>query len=369
MKIETGRDFDDGKVNEQRGKRERKKGEEKRREEKKPTRYRGPPDVGPHVQPESPTATGPTRKKSRANGDKELLQADVEILDVAHDDLREVPDEMLPEIEPIKESLLADVSPPPVRSFRDAVTTTGDEWDLAEDVEYEEGDIVFVDSEIGKGIELSEIFKSRLNKQWSNLVVVKLPGWMIGYKAVCTRLQTLWKPQGKFQVIDLINNFYVVRFERAADCVHALCNGPWQIMETALAVQPWSSHFRAYEDRRSHAVVCVQFADLALSWYHPRILGALGSLVGHTIKINIKTHTAERGQYVRVAVEVDLTKPLKGKVLFEKQLYNVSYEGLPQVCLSCGCVGHPIIACHLAKSPTPASVDPRPAPVPALACI
>ncbi|KAJ4842711.1 hypothetical protein Tsubulata_042721 [Turnera subulata] len=126
---------------------------------------------------------------------------------------------------------------------------------------------------------------------------------------------------------------------------------------------------KAYEDRLSHAVLLVQFADLALSWYHPRILGALGSLVGRTINVDIKTHTAERGQYARVAVEVDLTKPLKGKVLSEKQLYNFSYEGLPQVCLSCGCVGHLIIACPLAKSPTPASVDPRTAPVPALACI
>ncbi|KAJ4850825.1 hypothetical protein Tsubulata_037031 [Turnera subulata] len=172
---------------------------------------------------------------------------------------------------------------------------------MDEDVEYEEGDIVFVDSEVGQGIELSETFKSRLAKQWSNSVVVKLLGRLIGYKALCSRLQNLWRPQGKFRILG-----------------------------NALAVQPWSSNFRASEDRLSHAVVWVQFADLAPSWYHPKILKALGNLVGRTTKIDIKTHTAERGQYAKVVVEVDLTKPLKGKVLFEKRLYNVSYEGLPK---------------------------------------
>ncbi|KAJ4830203.1 hypothetical protein Tsubulata_050505 [Turnera subulata] len=227
---------------------------------------------------------------------------------------------------------------------------------MDEDVEYEEGDIVFVDSEVGQGIELSETFKSRLAKQWSNSVVVKLLGRLIGYKALCSRLQ--------FRVIDLVNNYYLVRFQRATDCVHALCGGPWQILGKALAVQPWSSNFRASEDRLSHAVVWVQFADLAPSWYHPKILKALGNLVRRTTKIDIKTHTAERGQYAKVAVEVDLTKPLKGKVLLEKWLYNVSYEGLPKVCLSCGCIRHPVIACPLATSPNSVPAGPPSSSVP-----
>ncbi|KAJ4829699.1 hypothetical protein Tsubulata_023622 [Turnera subulata] len=42
--------------------------------------------------------------------------------------------------------------------------------------------------------------------------------------------------------------------------------------------------------------------------------------------------------------------------MFEKRLYKVSYEGLPLVCLSCGCVGHPIIVCPLTTPVAPAVV-------------
>ncbi|KAJ4822284.1 hypothetical protein Tsubulata_006389 [Turnera subulata] len=286
------------------------------------------PDIGQTRQPDSSVATGPSHKRSKANGDEVLPQADADFNDAKGVIPTTSHDEVLPDAEPS-----VDLSPkaqplPPPRSFCNVVASSEDDWDLDDDVEYEDGDIVFVDSEIGKGIELSEVFKSSLDKHWSNSVVVKLLGRLIGYKVLCSRL-----------------------FEHATDCVHALCDGPWQILGNALAVQPWSSHFRASEDHLTRAVIWGQFADLAPSWYHPRILGALGSLVGRTIKIDIKTHTAERGQYAKVAVEVDLTQPLKLKVWFEKHQYKVSYEGLPQVCLSCGCVGHSVIVCPM-KTPS-----------------
>ncbi|KAJ4836438.1 hypothetical protein Tsubulata_045150 [Turnera subulata] len=74
-------------------------------------------------------------------------------------------------------------------------------------------------------------------------------------------------------------------------------------------------------------------------------------LQGSAVSINSESSTkkkksdGERGQFARVAVDVDLLSPLKGKVELDGELLRVSYEGLPQVCYVCGCVGHPTIAC------------------------
>ncbi|KAJ4848028.1 hypothetical protein Tsubulata_009362 [Turnera subulata] len=117
------------------------------------------------------------------------------------------------------------------------------------------------------------------------------------------------------------------------------------VLGSALVVQPWSAQFSASDGLITKAVIWVHFADLSPARYHPKILSALGGLVGRTIKIDIKTHTAERGKFAKVAVEVDLTKSLKGKVVLDGKAYHVGYEGLPQVCVSSGCVNHPVLAC------------------------
>ncbi|KAJ4843253.1 hypothetical protein Tsubulata_035371 [Turnera subulata] len=52
---------------------------------------------------------------------------------------------------------------------------------------------------------------------------------------------------------------------------------------------------------------------------------------------------------MRIAVEVDLLQPLKGKVEMQDETYNVEYEGLPTVCYNCRCVDHYIAACPLLR--------------------
>ncbi|KAJ4828190.1 hypothetical protein Tsubulata_015455 [Turnera subulata] len=265
------------------------------------------PDTGQAPQPVPLDESSRSAKKSRPNGDEVLPQANEDLSKAAASDpiVTECAggaEESLPQAEPSAGPTLNTHVVPPPWSFRDVVSEPADLWDLEDDVEYEDGDIVYVDGEFGMGIELSETFKSRLDKQWQNSVIVKLLGRTIGYKALCGRIQTLWNPRGKFRVIDLLNNYFIVRFELHTDCIHALCDGPWQVYGSALTVQPWSSHFRAAEDRIARAVVWVRFPDLNPSRYHPRILGAMGILVGRTVKIDIKTHNAKLGQYAKSKV-------------------------------------------------------------------
>ncbi|KAJ4821808.1 hypothetical protein Tsubulata_009092 [Turnera subulata] len=99
-------------------------------------------------------------------------------------------------------------------------------------------------------------------------------------------------------------------------------------------------------DKQWHSAVIVKLMGRIIG-YHPRILHGLGSLVGRTIKIDLKTRIAEQGRFAKIGIEVYLMKPLEGRVEFNDNLDKVSYEGLPKVRYTCGCVGHPMNVRHL----------------------
>lgn len=47
-----------------------------------------------------------------------------------------------------------------------------------------------------------------------------------------------------------------------------------------------------------------------------------------------------RGQYIRLCVEVDITKPLLSKFQLNGRVLGIQYEGLRQICFKCGTLGH-----------------------------
>lgn len=58
------------------------------------------------------------------------------------------------------------------------------------------------------------------------------------------------------------------------------------------------------------------------------------------MKIDRNTESVARGQYARIAVCLDLTKPLVSKLIIEGKLQMVEYEGIRNICYHCGRYGH-----------------------------
>ncbi|KAJ4845048.1 hypothetical protein Tsubulata_010841 [Turnera subulata] len=224
-----------------------------------------------------------------------------------------------------------------------------DPWALEEEVEVEDGDILIEEGENGENIVLSATFKQRLEKPWEKAVIVKLLGREIGYRALQAKIRTIWNPTGPFKIIDLENNFYIVRFWDSSDYYHALTGGPWAIFQHALSVQPWHPDFRAETSSINRAVVWVRFQGFPVNKYHTQILRTMGNRLGSTLKIDIKTESQTRAKFATVAVAVDLSRPLKGKVWLDGECFKVIYEGLPQICFSCGRYGHSSFSCQFMK--------------------
>ncbi|KAJ4835709.1 hypothetical protein Tsubulata_027003 [Turnera subulata] len=167
------------------------------------------------------------------------------------------------------------------------------EQEVKPEVEVLDGDFSYVSDKYGLAVRLSESFKERLEKRWDYTVVVKLLGRTVGYCTLCGRLQTLWKPSRPMKIVDLEDDF------------------SW------LGWTPWDYAFRASEGQVSQAVIWARFADFPPCWYNFEVLRALGNLVGGAMRVDANTKEAIRGKYARVAVEVNLTKPLHGTVEFD----------------------------------------------------
>ena len=59
------------------------------------------------------------------------------------------------------------------------------------------------------------------------------------------------------------------------------------------------------------------------------------------------TASTERGQFVRLSVEIDLHKRLLSKFRMNRRIWKIRYEGLKMICFKCGKYGHREEECDL----------------------
>ncbi|CAI0428866.1 unnamed protein product [Linum tenue] len=100
-------------------------------------------------------------------------------------------------------------------------------------------------------------------------------------------------------------------------------------------------------------IVWVHVPELKIHFYHKEVLNSLGNLIGRTIKLDYHTLTQQREKFARLAVEVDISKPLVPRIWLDDDWQPVEYENLPFVCFECGKIGHAFTVCSLLR---PASV-------------
>ena len=179
-----------------------------------------------------------------------------------------------------------------------------------EDWDFEEGDVIETNEGTMPSIKFSARVHAKLSEPWKNSVIVKLLGCTIGYRALCTRLNVIWKSTMGFSVIDLENNYYLVRFRSVGDAVNALTKGPWLIMGHYLTVQLWTPFFDFTSTALDQVMVWIRLPGLVVHLYDRKILQKLGQLVGTVIKINSNTTSSTRGRFARLAVSTSLTRPL-----------------------------------------------------------
>ncbi|CAL1358517.1 unnamed protein product [Linum trigynum] len=147
--------------------------------------------------------------------------------------------------------------------------------------------------------------------------------------------------------MDLNNETFLVTFSNDQDYLKALTGGPWEILDHYLVVHPWSPKFRTSDKIHKSVTAWIQLPELPVHFYHREVLFALGNLIGRTVKLDYHTEMLERGKFARIAVELDMTKPLPTRIRLDGFWQQVLYENLPQICFDCGRIGHTEETCPM----------------------
>ncbi|CAI0434505.1 unnamed protein product [Linum tenue] len=142
------------------------------------------------------------------------------------------------------------------------------------------------------------------------------------------------------QIVDLEQGYFMIKFSNVADYTKSLTEGPWIIFEHYLVVRKWTPTFRITAKLPPSLIVWVCFLAMPIQYYHTSILTAIGNTIGKLINIDYHTQSAQRGKFARIAVEIDVSKPLIPDFYLDDCIQLVEYENLPKVCFSCGRIGH-----------------------------
>lgn len=109
--------------------------------------------------------------------------------------------------------------------------------------------------------------KVEAQKPWRLSVIIKLVGQKNGYQFLLKKLQTMWSIQNRFALIDLSNDFFIVRLTHGQNYEIALFGGPWMIEDNYLHVQRWVPNFVAEEAGINKFLLWLGFLVLPVQYY------------------------------------------------------------------------------------------------------
>ncbi|KAJ1425768.1 Ribonuclease H-like superfamily [Sesbania bispinosa] len=121
-------------------------------------------------------------------------------------------------------------------------------------------------------VKISREEKKGICIPWKRTVIIKLMGKRIGFRMLQNRLSKLWQPSSSMEIIDMENDYFLVRFSNSDDLNHVLEHGPWMILDHYLVVQRWRPEFFPFEDKLERVAVWIRIPGLPVEYYNRKIL-------------------------------------------------------------------------------------------------
>lgn len=191
-------------------------------------------------------------------------------------------------------------------------------------------DFVIMDGDIQKSfvngmpsITFSDRVHQFLIQGMENTVILKLLGCNIGFSVLQNKLYNLWRPSVTLHMMDIENEYFLVKFQNKLDYEMALSEGPWIIFGQYLTVQPWTVSFDPSQAYPSIVKAWIRFPGLPGYLYNHKIIFEIGGMVGKVVKLDMNIDSRARGRFARMAVYVDLDKPLVSQILINGRKQNV----------------------------------------------
>ncbi|KAJ7962002.1 Zinc ion binding nucleic acid binding protein [Quillaja saponaria] len=121
---------------------------------------------------------------------------------------------------------------------------------------------------------------------------------------------------------------------------------PWLILDHYLTLRHWEPNFDPFNTKEEKVTVWVRFPGIPIEYHDGQFLTNLSRRIGTPVKCDSTTSHADRVNFARVCIEVDLTKTLVSKYRQRKRVLYIEFERLHLVCFQCGKYGHTKETCY-----------------------
>lgn len=138
-------------------------------------------------------------------------------------------------------------------------------------------------------IYLSKEKLHRLYLLWRNSVIIKVFGRRIPYIYLKQKLQDLWQPSELVTLIDLGNDYHVVKFHLEDNRNKVIHEGPWFIARNFISVRKWEPNFVPKEKTIIHIAIWARLPQLPTEFYDKKILEKVREKLGTLLKIDACT--------------------------------------------------------------------------------
>ena len=169
--------------------------------------------------------------------------------------------------------------------------------------------------------------------------------WIVNVESVARTFRPLWRLERDVQIKDMGENILFSNFEDKCDLNRVIEHEPWTydkhlvVFEKVVANVPISALSFQYTS------FWIQIHDLPIHCLNSETCEAIGSSLGTPLLMTDSEGEGGKGNYLRVRVRIDITKPLNRvrKIWSEGLVIGcaiLKYERLPNFCYWCGLVSH-----------------------------
>lgn len=123
------------------------------------------------------------------------------------------------------------------------------------------------------------------------------------------------------------------------------------LWEVKFCLQFWNKNFDPVKERIQFVPLWIRIPGIPIELWNELILKHILSPIGNLIRMYHKSEEVSKGFFVRVCVQVDISKHLKRKLkyFFESVIYEclLDYENITNICFGCGSQSHKFDSCTL----------------------
>ncbi|XP_057811449.1 uncharacterized protein LOC131025670 [Salvia miltiorrhiza] len=168
------------------------------------------------------------------------------------------------------------------------------------------------------------------------------------------KLQNLWDVQASWKLIPLGKGYYTMIFNTAEDKLRVKAQNTWEVSRGHLRIREWTKNFDPFKEHSSLANVWVRIHYLPIEYWNVKVLTGIARFVGHPLRVDGMSAQCDFGQFARILIEIDMSKPLPNTLLVDGDdvAFHIefSYESLPLFCSRCKTTGHTADKCRKGKT-------------------